>query len=89
MVLKLEHPVKMPVEMLVTDLGMTTEVSPVPAKAEASMLLSEFGKVIDLRLLQYTNAPSSTLVIELGRVMEDSAEKEKANWPIEVSPVKY
>ena len=47
------HPEKAPLQILVTELGIVIEVSPLhPLKASLSILVTEFGIVTDVKPLQ-------------------------------------
>ena len=56
--------------MLVTELGIATEVRPDSEKAFSPMLFTELGMVTDVRLVQLWKAPLFMVVTELGMVTE-------------------
>lgn len=53
---------------VVTELGMVTDVKPVPWKACCPMLVKEFGRSIDVRCQQSWKVHSPIVVTEFGMV---------------------
>ena len=66
--------------MLVTELGITTDVRPEqPKKAQLPMLFTELGISTDVRLVQYSKALSGTAVTFSPNVM--------VLIPVEIAPL--
>ncbi len=56
--------------MLITDLGIVTDVKPVQLNALLPMLVTELPMINDVRLLHKWNAHPPMLVTELGMVTD-------------------
>ena len=73
--------------MLVTPLGISTDVRAVPAKALLPILVTEFGIIADVRLEQLLKASAPILVTPLGISIDVRAVPKNAQSPIDKSAV--